>query len=60
MLPLELALVPELGFAALGLLAELLLGFEADVLSLAALLWPVSSTSWPTLPFKLSVLPVKE
>lgn len=55
LLPLELALVP-----ALGLLAELLLGFEADVLSLAALLWPVSSTWWPTLSFKLSVLPVKE
>lgn len=45
LLPLAPALVPELGFAALGLLAELLLGFEADVLSLAALLWPVSSTS---------------
>jgi hypothetical protein len=66
-LALELGALGLLGAPLLGLAADVSLGFEplgfaVDVPLglLAALLCPVSSTSWPTLPFKLSVLPVKE
>jgi hypothetical protein len=59
---LALAPVLALELGAFGLLAEPL-GLVAAVLSLglpAAALCPVSSTWWPTLPLKSSVLPVRE